>query len=412
VRKLLVPLSLALVVIGLPTTAGTAEPVVERAKWSGGVPSPDPAIITVPWTGRINRLLKRRSISVSVGQDGTFLYRYRSLTPRTPASNQKLLLSMAILDELGPDFRIETTAEVGSFTSGVVSGDLWILGGGDPEITAARMGLLARELEEAGMTLIDGSVRGSTTYFEHDWWAPGWKPYFPRAYVALPTALAFNFNTANGVHIRDPERRAAVALTQALRARGIRVHGEPGAGEVPDALTRIASVNSAELVAILRSQNVPSDNFYAETLGKLLGATDVGEPGTIAKGAEAIDAFAEENGATRIDPKDSSGLSYRNIVTADDIVRLLWYSDTQTWADDLRAALPAGGQGTLYDRLRTVDVRAKTGTLTATSALSGWVRSESSGEWVEFSILSKGMPKSTASHIEDRIVAIVANSVG
>ena len=400
-----------LVLLSLPMATGTAEPVVERAEGSLAVPSPDPAVTAAPWTSRIDRLVKGRSISVAVGLDGEFLYRYRSLTPRTPASNEKLLLSMAILDELGPGFRIGTTAEAGSFTSGVASRDLWITGGGDPEITAARMGLLARELEESGLTLVDGSVRGSTTYFEHDWWAPGWKSYFPRVYVALPTALAFDFNTANGVHIRDPEQRAAVALTEALRARGIRVHDKPGAGEAPDGLTEIASVSSAELASILRSQNVLSDNFYAETLGKLLGATAIGEPGTIAKGARAIDRFAEANGATGIDPSDSSGLSYQDVVTAEDIVRLLWYSDSQTWAHDLRAALPTGGQGTLSDRLRTVDIRAKTGTLTAISALSGWVRSERSDNWVEFSILSKGMPKSTASNTEDRIVTIVANSV-
>jgi D-alanyl-D-alanine carboxypeptidase len=40
------------------------------------------------------------------------------------------------------------------------------------------------------------------------------------------------------------------------------------------------------------------------------------------------------------------------------------------------------------------------------SALSGWVRARS-GDWVEFSVLSFGMSKSTASAIEDRIVGIL-----
>jgi len=173
----------------------------------------------------------------------------------------------------------------------------------------------------------------------------------------------------------------------------------------------VARVVSAPLASVLSRQNVPSDNYYAETLGKLLGATAVSKPGTIAKGAQAIDEFAAANGAPEIVPHDSSGLSYDNRATADNIVRLLWYSDTQTWAGDLRSSLPSGGVGTLADRLDNLNVRAKTGTLTGVSALSGWVASEQTGDWIEFSILSHGMPKATASHIEDRIVTIVANSV-
>jgi len=43
-------------------------------------------------------------------------------------------------------------------------------------------------------------------------------------------------------------------------------------------------------------------------------------------------------------------------------------------------------------------------------ALSGWVRAHSGG-WVEFSVLSYGMSKSTASAIEDRIVVVLQNQL-
>jgi D-alanyl-D-alanine carboxypeptidase/D-alanyl-D-alanine-endopeptidase (penicillin-binding protein 4) len=393
----------------LPLALATA---IVLAPFTPAVATPDsvPAGARAAWPDRITALIGHRQMSVAVGDDGTWLYRHRSTTPRTPASNEKLLLSMAILDDLGPDYRIVTHAQGPTPVDGVVSGDLWIVGGGDPEVGAGRMGVLARKLDAAGVDRISGSVRGSTTVFSRDWWAPGWKPSFPRTEVALPTALAFNYNTANGVHIRDPERRAAAALTKALRARGVRVTGKPGAGKAPKGLGELTTVESPPLSTILRRQNLPSDNFYAETLGKLLGADVLGGAGSIAKGANAIDAFAEAHDAPAVDPFDSSGLSYDDRVTADNLVRLLWYSDTQSWADDLRGALAAGGQGTLASRLSNVEVRAKTGTLTSVSALSGWVRNEASGHWVEFSILSQGMAKTTASHLEDRIVTILANS--
>ena len=360
---------------------------------------------------RIDQLVAGRAMSVVVGRDGKILYGRKATAPRTPASNEKLLVSMALLDALGPDHRLATTAAAKDLTDGIVGSNLWILGGGDPGVDQATMRELARELDEAGVERIEGSVRGSTRGFARDWWAPGWKPYFPSQYVALPTALAFHRNTVKGRHIQDPERRAAVALTKMLRERGIPVAESPGMGSSPTGLDPIASVRSEPLVAVLRLQNVPSDNWYAETMGKLLGSTVEGPPGTIAKGAEAIDDFAADHGATAINPYDSSGLSYDDRVTAGAMVRLLFWCDEQTWAEQLRWSLPTGGEGTLRDRLKGIEVRAKTGTLTGISALSGWVRSERSAAWIEFSILSKGMDKSTASQIEDRIVEIVANSV-
>jgi D-alanyl-D-alanine carboxypeptidase/D-alanyl-D-alanine-endopeptidase (penicillin-binding protein 4) len=109
---------------------------------------------------------------------------------------------------------------------------------------------------------------------------------------------------------------------------------------------------------------------------------------------------------------DNSGLSYDNRVTAAGIVRLLWAAEDAPWGEQLRAALPTGGQGTLEDRLHGVQVRAKTGTLTDISALSGWVWSEHREAWLEFSILCAGMSKPDASAIEDRIVRLLQNVAG
>jgi D-alanyl-D-alanine carboxypeptidase len=69
--------------------------------------------------------------------------------------------------------------------------------------------------------------------------------------------------------------------------------------------------------------------------------------------------------------------------------------------------MPTGGQGTLEDRLHGIPVRAKTGTLSNISALSGWVWLRQEKAWATFSILSGGMPKYTAAAIEDRIVRVV-----
>jgi D-alanyl-D-alanine carboxypeptidase len=358
------------------------------------------------WMRKIDHLVAGRAVSVAVGSPGSFLYRRADTAPRIPASNEKLLLSMALLDSLGPDLRIVTHAATASLQLGVVQGNLWILGRGDPEITAARMGALARQLVAAGVEKVRGRVMGSTGYFAHDWWARGWRRPQSRQNVAPPTALTFQGNVVNGRYTREPEAFAARSLTKQLEKRGVAVVGKAGAGEPPEGLADVAVVQSRPLRSILVAMNRPSDNFYAEVLGKLLGASAAAPPGTISKGAAALRGWVAGHGVD-FSLYDGSGLSYANRVTARGMVQLLWVAEAAPWGSVLRQGLATGGQGTLEDRLHGVKVRAKTGSLDEISALSGWVWLEKEEGWTEFSILSRGMPKWIASSIEDAIVRIL-----
>ena len=377
-----------------------------RARWvaqdtlneTGSSPVLAFEVSKAPWMLEIDHAIGTRRVSVAVGEDDEFLYERAASRPRIPASNEKLLLSMTLYDTLVSDFRIQTSVASSGGSSGVVR-NLWILGQGDPGVTGATIGMLARKVADAGIERVRGRVFGSTGYFRRDWDAPGWNAE-ARDYVNRPTGLVFERNAR-----ADPEREAAETLTRKLEALGVRVRGKPGSGRPSGGLETIASVTSRPLQRLLTKMLRPSDNFIAEMLGKRLGVETRGVPGTIAKGAAAIEAWTDDHG-TGFTLYDNSGLSYANRVTAQGIVRLLWFAEDQPWGPDLRRALPTGGQGTLRHRLRGVDVRAKTGSLDDVSALSGWVRVQS-GDWVEFSVLSFGMSKSTASAIEDRIVEIL-----
>lgn len=369
------------------------------------------------WKAKIDRLVSGRAVGVAVSHDGDFIYRRKARARRTPASNQKLLASMALLDTLGPHHRATTTAR-GTVVGGVVSGDLWIVGRGDPTLShgkdyprslsveATSLRRLALRIARAGVTRVAGRVMGSRTYFAHDWDAPGWKPDFPDRYIALPSALSINGNTHSGRHIDRPERRLARLFTRRLEGAGVDVEGAPGDGSVPAGLPVVASVTSAPLSALLLQVNRRSSNFFAEVLGKRLGVASRGVPGTIAKGAAAIEQWTAAKGVV-VEAFDSSGLSYRNEVTTQGLVRLLDLAADETWGWVLRRSLPKGGWGTLGGRLEDTRMRAKTGTLSSISALSGWVWLRRHGSWAEFSILSKGMSKNRAASVEDRIVRIL-----
>jgi D-alanyl-D-alanine carboxypeptidase/D-alanyl-D-alanine-endopeptidase (penicillin-binding protein 4) len=345
-------------------------------------------------------------MSVSVEEDGRPLFRSRPAAPRVPASNEKLLLSMAVLEALGPDHRIATTAGAARFSHGVVRGNLWLEGAGDPTITSADLARLAKRIKAAGVRRITGSVLGSVEPFGHDWNAPRWKPRFRREEVGIPTALTFDRNTIRGRHVRHPERYAAASLAMHLHELHVRIDRKPGAGRPPADLRSLASISSLPLIRILHEQDAESVNFFAEVLNKLLGYTASGS-GTIAAGATAIEAWAAENGV-ELEAHDGSGLSYANRVSTEDMVDLLEAAQSESWGPKLRSALPHAGQGTLRGRLAGIKLHAKTGTLHVASALSGWLWIRHDRMWAPFSILIGDIPTDRAIVLEDQIVRVLA----
>ncbi len=153
-----------------------------------------------------------------------------------------------------------------------------------------------------------------------------------------------------------------------------------------------------------------SDNFYAETLIKGLGAR-FGNAGSTASGAQVVEQVARRLGAgARV--IDGSGLSRANAVAPAAVGRLLASARRQTWFDAFYRALPlAGRTGTLANRMRHTAAkgrcRAKTGTLIAVSALAGYCRSRSKRTLV-FALLMNGVNVNGARAIQDRIASALA----
>lgn len=345
------------------------------------------------------------------------LYRWNAAARRTPASVEKLLMAMALLDAVPLDKKITTTAYASNVLGGIITGDLWLTGRGDPTITGGsrygnnfpfeptRLGKLARKIKAAGVTRVQGKIMGSTRYFTRDWWAPGWKSDFPARYIPRPTALTFDGNVNEGRHTSNPERLAARALRRRLKAMGIEVTGRFGAGRPPTGMIPVARVRSVDLSRILQYSLRKSSNFFAEELGKRSGLETSGRP-SIAGGADAIETWASTGGAD-VEAFDSSGLSYSNRVAPHDLTDLLGRAEVAPWGPALRSMLPGGGQGTLENRFANVPLRAKTGTLTSISTLAGWVWLKETRSWAEFAVMSSGMSKSAAIDVERRILRIM-----
>jgi D-alanyl-D-alanine carboxypeptidase/D-alanyl-D-alanine-endopeptidase (penicillin-binding protein 4) len=151
------------------------------------------------------------SVVVAPADPGTPLVTHNALAPMNPASVMKLLTAYAALDILGPAFTFRTEAlATADVANGVLEGDLYLKGGGDPRLTYERLWQFARELRARGIREIRGDVVMDRSYFAaapHDSGRFDQDPR--RAYNVGADALLANFQvidfrivpTTNGVRV-------------------------------------------------------------------------------------------------------------------------------------------------------------------------------------------------------------------
>jgi len=267
---------------------------------------------------------------------------------------------------------------------------------------------LATEVERAGVSRVKGRIVADDTVFDRKRGVPD-SGFGPSPYIAPLSGLVYGGSTYSG----DPATEAAVALRSALRKRGVKVSGGVKVGGTPKKLTTrkpLASVSSPTIAAIAGATNKPSNNFYAEMLLKRLGATG-DRRGTTRGGAKASERFARGVGA-KIAQLDGSGLTDNNRSDPRSVVRLLVAMLDHRAGKAFYDSLPrAGKEGTLDERMEGTAAagrcRAKTGTITGVSALSGYCNSGRGR--VAFSLLMNGVSSyDAARRIQDEMTIEIA----
>jgi D-alanyl-D-alanine carboxypeptidase/D-alanyl-D-alanine-endopeptidase (penicillin-binding protein 4) len=337
---------------------------------------------------------------------GRVVYAHRAETALLPASNEKLVVTYAALEGLGPAFRAQTSVlgEGRLGADGVWAGSLVLKGGGDPTLDRAGLAQLAADVRAAGIRRVTGNLVADESWFDSSRSGPGWKAGFVPFESQALSALAIEgvSDTAGTARLfRERLARAGVRVTG--RTEVARAGGWP-----------IAVHWSPPLAEILRHMDVVSDNFTAELVLKQLGAVIVGQ-GTTAAGAQVVRSVLAAHAIPIADVRiaDGSGLSSLDRMTPKSLVTIL----QRGWADrEIRSvlfgALPVSGRdGTLEDRMARPpargNVRAKTGTLNGVSALSGYVR-----ERYAFAVLvnAPGLSSYAAHAAQDRFATVLAGA--
>ena len=85
-------------------------------------------------------------------ETGNILWSHQADLPLNPASTQKLLTMLAILDTVGPAHHMVTRVEAdGDVVDGVLNGNLYIQGAGDPSLEYQRWWMLIRDTYVSGV---------------------------------------------------------------------------------------------------------------------------------------------------------------------------------------------------------------------------------------------------------------------
>lgn len=163
------------------------------AAQGAGVDDLKQAIDTILADPRLNGA--QASVLVRTANDGEVLYSRNPSTLLIPASNNKLYSSSAAMQVLGSDYKFETSlASTAAPKVGIISGDLYLKGTGDPTMQAADYDKLAADLAAKGVKLITGKLIADDTFFDdrqlgYNW---GWdsNPFYYQPEISALTVAA------------------------------------------------------------------------------------------------------------------------------------------------------------------------------------------------------------------------------
>lgn len=250
----------------------------------------------------------------------------------------------------------------------------------------------------------------------------------------VSSSLPAGASATQALAVINPTDYFVQMLVATLRREGIEVDGDAvdvdtwGQRPAYDRLVRVATFRSPPMSAIVGVTNDDSNNLYAETLMRTLGAYEGRDSGYFARGSfeagwEAARPILRRLGVDTdaITLADGSGLSNLNRTTPEATVALLvgmyQHPRRDVW-DAFYRSLPLGGfTGTLRTRYETGDargnVRAKTGYISGARTLSGYVTTHT-GRLLAFSLLCNHYSTRTArvNRAQDAVVELLADYEG
>lgn len=411
--------------------------------------------------------INKSAISVSVKDIKTddTIFSLNDRTPRLPASTLKLLTTSAAVYTLGADY-IYTTSLYKSTNNDLyikLSADPFLTSG-----DLDKMIDVAKTKDIAPKTFyIDDSIFDSVEWGEGWQWDDELNPLMPKfsAYninknlvkidispisVNIPPSLAvkpfypmtfvnqikteakaqnsikisrnnsiapniYNIDgivskrTSINVPVPNPKMNFILRLEDSIRSKKLDYYSKIKTQILPKENIYLVEKVEHDITSMILAVLKNSNNMIAETLYKTAGAKWTNAQGSEENSLEMLNNYIENIGLNAEDIKvvDGSGVSKNNLMTAKFMTDFLCYKAKQEDFETFKNYLPEPGEGTLKNRMLyfKTNLKAKTGTLSDTSAIAGYITTKH-GNTFAFDIMINDA-KTTSSdkkNIEEQIL--------
>ncbi len=355
-----------------------------------------------------NTLQKNTSAMVINTKTNKVIYEHLPKTPRLIASNMKLITTAVGLEQLHPDFKWHTKLFYkGSINNGILDGDLFILGGGDPTLDDRALSEIFANLGKIGVKKISGNLVIDNTIFNS---LPTYSMLKVENYdidTVLPDGLIVNANkTVFNIHVKantvtidsnlygyninnqlkiDPREHTCgdlsnqvyfnertvtfsgkispscnqtlefnmidtrsytkMALSRTLNNLSIELNGNIVYQNAPDKAILIYDYSSQSLEDAMVYMNHYSVNIIAETIFLSLGAFTTNNENTYKNSQDVYYSFMKR--LNMLNPnfrlENGAGLSRTESVTAAGMANLLKYENNSQYAAIFEKTLPQSG---------------------------------------------------------------------
>lgn len=352
---------------------------------------------TYTTTRKTITLRDRIGIAVWDLTSDSMIYRHNSQDLFIPASNQKIFVAVAALDNLGAGYHFKTDIRTDlyfcrdSAEHEYVKGNIYIHDHFDPTLDKEAAEYIAKKLLGMDVDSIDGSII---------------------CYLPLKNSMPYQEWFWN----KHSSRSIGQNVVSSLRNDGVTFSSSAPYATFNNARDSIGDLYTSlatPLPVVLKRMMKNSDNAYAESM--LLNLINQDSVGNWSYEAckERVRDVVRRSGARIQDYtiQDGSGLSHGNKTTPEVLTSVLRYAyrNPRIYRPLLESLPEAGMDGTLSRRMRNTlahsNVRAKTGTVNGVSTLSGYLKAQN-GHILAFSILMNSITGSELARSLQNILCI------
>ena len=332
-----------------------------------------------------------------------------------PASITKSLTTAGLFEIHGMNSVIATKIFASKKPSkGVLNGDVYIKGYGDPTLVSEKLWLLVNELSKWGVKEIKGDLVFDDTAFDRNLLDGDRTPWNQRAYNSALSGLSLNWNSvrvrfldaktlnvtvdpknpyfeirpkkhfkkSSQVDIRDyktkevlsvffgkdamekeksiyrrvfkPRKYFATQFENMLKKEGVKVSGNVEWGKTPENLIEIGKIESAPMSQMAKLMMKFSNNFIADMLTKNTAHLATGKAGTYDEGLKALEKSFKDVSPFKngVVYKSASGLSRKNKISPADFTRFMIDLQSKVYFPEFLSSLPISCvDGTLKKRI-------------------------------------------------------------